>query len=223
MDFCLVDESHFTPKELETIRQAVELFANDPNHGLGLWNFGKQTCTIGNLQKSNVPVYITTRERKRGASAYHDKDATGPYIYCLPGMAFNRDGFFSPARPAHWIGKYLSPARKEVMQAGMLTNLLHECGEVLGDPLVQSESAPDTLGHDYLREIADPVFGINYVKVVNGVNCVFPAVVLPNWYILGSVGPYDTAGFCTAPFQKSPRGYAYWVKLVGKIKQFIKV
>jgi len=214
MNFCIIDESKFTTNELLTIRQAVEEFANKD---LALWGFGPQTCSIGNMKKGDVPIYITTRNRKPSASAFHDKNANGPYIYCLPGQAFNRDGFFLAARKATWIGKYLSPGHKETIAAGMLTNLLHEVGEVLGDPLLQSESAPDALSHNYLREIADPVFGINYVKVINKVNCVFPAVVLPNWYILGSTGPWDTAGYCTAPFQKSPRGYAYYVGKLGKL------
>lgn len=219
-NFCIVDESNFTANELKTAKEAIEEFGNKD---LAEWKFGTTTCTIGNPQKGDVRTYITTRNRKRGASAYHDKDADGPFIYCLPGQAFNRDGFFVAAKPATWIGKYLSPARKEMIQAGMLTSLLHEVGEVLSDPLLQSDSSPDTLGHNYLREIADPVFGINYVKVINKINCVFPAVVLPNWYTLGSRGPYDTAGYCSKPFQKSPRGYAYWVKLVGKVRSFIKV
>ena len=220
MNFCIIDESHFTANELLTAKEAVEEFGNKD---LTKWEFGTVTCSIGNPQKGDIRTYITTRNRKRGASAYHDKDAGGPFIYCLPGDAFNRDGFFAPAKAAHWIGKFLSPARKQIIQPGMLTSLLHEVGEVLSDPLLQSDSAPDGLGHNYLREIADPVFGINYVKVINKINCVFPAVVLPNWYLLGSIGPWDTAGFCTAPFQKSPRGYAYWVKLVKKVRTFIKV
>lgn len=217
MNFCLVDESSFTANELITIKLAVEEFGNKD---LALWGFGAVTCTIGNLQKGDVPIYITNRNRKRGASAYHDKDANGPYIYCLPGQAFNRDGFFVATKPATKIGTYISPARNQMIQPGMLTSLLHEVGEVLSDPLLQSESAPDALGHNYLREIADPVFGINYVKVINGINCVFPAVALPNWYVLGSPAPYDTAGYCTAPFQKSPKGYAYYVSKLGR---FFKV
>lgn len=216
----LINEAGFTPNELLTIKEAVEEFGNKD---LAPWGFGTVTCTIGNPQKDDILTYITTRNRKHRASAYHTTENGKPVIYCLPGQAFNRDGFFVAAKPATWIGKYLSPARKEMIQAGMLTNLLHEVGEVLSDPLLQSDSAPDALGHNYLREIADPVMGINYVKMVNGINCVFPAVVLPDWYLLGSMPPYDTAGYCTAPFQKSPKGYAYWVKVVGKIRQFIKV
>lgn len=220
MNFSIQDESHFTSNELLTIKEAVEEFGNKDLAG---WKFGTITCTIGNLQKGDVPIYITKRNRKPFASAYHTVENGKPAIYVLPRVSINRFGFYSPAQPSRKIGIFTRPARKEVKDAGMITSLLHEVAEVLGDPLLNTESAPDSLGRRYHQEIADPVFGINYVKKINGINCVFPAVVLPNWYLLGSTAPYDTAGYCTAPFQKSPKGYAYWVKIVGKVKSLVKV
>lgn len=92
--------------------------------------------------------------------------------------------------------------------------------EVEGDPLIQTLADPDSQGHRYLREIADPVHGQYYNVLVNGVNCILPNTCLPNWYKLDSSAPYDVMNYCTAPFQKAPRGYAYWRNEVG---QFIKV
>lgn len=220
-NFCLINEADWSATELATTAAAMLEYGNVD---LAPWKFGTVTCTVGNLQAGDVPVYITTRARKRGASAYHDKDANGhPFIYVLPGQAFNRMGFYVAPQPSRKIGLFTRPARKEMIQPGPLTSLIHEVAEVLGDPLVNTEAAPDALGHNLLREITDPVFGINYMKMIAGKPCIFPDSVLPNWYVLGSSGPWDISFWCRSAFQKTPKGYAYYVKVVGNIKRFFKV
>ena len=180
-----------------------------------------------------VPIYITKRNRKIGIAGFHTVENGIPAIYVVPRT--DRLGYFhkgTPAKPyvpARKIGaitlkaRPAVPARPDTVRSGKLSTIAHEVAEVLGDPLIQTLSNTDSLGHPYLREITDPVHGLCYNLVVNGFNCILPDTCLPNWYEQGSMYPYDVMGWCVAPFQKSPRGYAYWVKFTNGIRSFVRV
>lgn len=223
MKFNLVDESGMTQAELETTRLAILEYLKP----LAPWNFGDVAVSIGG---DDVPIYITKRNRKLGIKGYHTVENGQPVIYVAP--TTERFGYFKagkamvPAVPARKVGlvtfraRPAVPARPDTIRGGQLSTVCHEIIEVLGDPLLQTLSNPDALGHKYLREVADPVAGQYYNKIIGGVNCVLPNTCLPNWYELGSKAPFDVMNYCTAPFQLAPRGYAYWVNQLGK---FIKV
>lgn len=224
MNFDLVDESGMTADELETTRLAILEYLKP----LKPWNFGSSQISIRSGE--GVPVYITKRNRRITAKGFHTVENNKPVIYVAP--TTERFGYFKPGKPmvpavpARKIGaitlkaRPAVPARPDTIRDGQLATICHEIVEVLADPLIKTTSNPDSLGHNYLREIADPVAGLYYHKLINGVECVLPNTVLPNWYELGSLPPYDVMLFCTAPFQKAPKGYAYWVDKLGK---FIKV
>jgi len=227
MNFYIVDESGMTADELETTRLAILEYLGP----LKPWNFGKSEVSVGVPVPSQtsylevlVPIYITKRKRRLTAAGYHTVENGVPTIYVVPRA--NKFGTYyapKPAVPAKKIGTFTLRARPVTPAkfiAGQLATICHEVAEVLGDPLVKTISNPDSLGHNYLREITDPVHGIYYKATVKGVNCVLPDTVLPNWYELGSNPPYDVMLYCTAPFQKAPKGYAYWVDKFGK---FFKV
>lgn len=218
MNFNLIDESGMTANDLEITRLAVIEYLKP----LAPWGFGNCSVTVG--AADGVPVYITKRKRKLTAAGYHAVENGLPVIYVAPRA--NLFGTYRPAKPvvpAKKIGTFTlraRPAVAEYLLSGQLATICHEIAEVLGDPLIATKSNPDSLGHNYLREITDPVHGQCYNVVIKSVNCVLPNTVLPNWYELGSAKPYDVMGWCTEPFQKAPKGYAYWVDKFGK---FFKV
>ena len=223
MNFSIKDESGMTQAELEIYVLALAKYMEP----LAPWGFGECKFSIGG---DGIPIYITKRNRKLGIAGYHAVENGKPVIYVLPRT--DRFGYFrkgAPAKPyvpARKIGTFTLPARPAVpakpdtLRPAQLSTVAHEVAEVLGDPLIQTYSSPDSLGRKYLREITDPIHGFVYNEVINGVNCILPINALPNWYELGSEGPYDTAGWAKAPFQKAPKGYAYYI---GKLGQFIKV
>lgn len=224
MNFSIRDESGMTQAELEIYALALAKYMGP----LAPWGFGECKFSIGG---DDVPIYITKRNRKLGIAGYHTvENGNKPVIYIAPRT--DRFGFFKagkpavPAVPARKIGAITLRARPAVaarpaqIRGGQLATVAHEVAEVLGDPLIATYSNPDALGHKYLREITDPMHGLYYREVINGVDCILPINVLPNWYELDSQGPYDTAGWSKAPFQKAPRGYAFWVDKFGK---FFKV
>jgi len=214
MNFTIKDESGMTASELETTRLAIIEYLK----ALSPWNFGDSEITING---DGVPIYITTRKAKIGTLGYHNVENGKPAIYVYPRpIKFGRYRPPVAAIASKTIGSYTrkpKPAVPAYYAAGQISTIAHEVAEVLGNPLVTTQSNPDSLGHNYLREITYPVHGIYYKVTVNGIDCVLPDTVLPNWYELGSSAPYDVTGYCTAPFQKAPRGYAYWVNKLGKL------
>jgi len=87
MNLSILSESDLSAAELLTTQMATQEYVDKD---LAEWKFGKSTVTIGNRQATDVPIYITTRNRKPFASVFHDKDVNGAFIYCLPGYAFTR-------------------------------------------------------------------------------------------------------------------------------------
>ena len=224
MNFQILDESGMTPADLETTRLALIEYLKP----LAPWNFGECQVTVG--AGDGVPIYITKRNRKITAAGFHTVENGKPVIYIAP--VTDRFGYFlagKPAKPfvpAKKIGTFTLrarpavPATPDTMRGGQLATICHEVIETLMDAGIDTYSSPDALGHNLLVEVADPVHGQYYKVVVNGINCILPNAVLPNWYKMGSTLPYDVMGWCIAPFVKSPRGYAYWRDKVGN---FIKV
>jgi hypothetical protein len=224
MNFTIKDESGMTATELEITRLVIIEYLKP----LSPWNFGNSEITING---EGVPIYITKRNRHLGIKGFHTVSVEGnSEIYVVP--TTERFGFFKagkpmvPAVPARKVAgvslraRPAVPARPDTIRGGQLSTICHEVIEVLGDPLLQTLADADSSGHQYLREIADPVAGQYYNKVINGINCILPNTCLPNWYKLGATPPYDVMGYCVAPFQRAPKGYAFWVDKLGK---FIKV
>jgi hypothetical protein len=219
MNFTIKDESGMTASELETTRLAIIEYLKP----LSPWGFGHSEITING---EGVPIYITKRNRHLGIKGFHTVENGLPAIYVVP--TTERFGYFHagkaavPAVPARKVAgvtlraRPAVPARPDTIRGGQLSTICHEVIEVLGDPLLQTLSNPDALGRKYLREIADPVAGEYYNKVIGGVNCVLPNTCLENWYNLGSSAPYDVMKTRKAPFELAPRGYAFWVDANGK-------
>ena len=232
MNFNLIDESGMTAADLETNRLALLKYLEP----LRSWEFGQSQVTVG--AGDGVPIYITKRNQHLTAAGYHTVEHGKPAIYIFPKADhFGNFTAGKPAKPfvpARKIGTFTLrarpavPATPDTMRGGQLATICHEVAEVLGDPLIQTLANPDAQGRRLLREITDPVHKLYYKIVVNGVNCILPNTVLPNWYELGSAKPYDVMGWCSAPFQLAvvggvTTGYAYFVTTVNGVTTYTKV
>lgn len=205
---CLVNEAKLTDDEMVTTKLALEDFICS----LLDWKFEDVTISLKPPLATDWVVYITSRNRHSGALGYHTVEHGVPVSYCLPNTAYNRFGTYR--KPFIVRGKLI---RAELMRQGMLGVICHEVAEMLGDPLTKTLSAPDSQGRQWLREIVDPVHGINYMKVINGKNCIFPDVVLPSFYDVNGKAPYSIKNSLTAPFSLISKGYGYYKDAVGKL------
>jgi len=213
MNFCIVDETGLSADELKTL----SLGATD--HILSYvnaWKFPTTSLRVGVLSALDIPIYITTRNRRTNAAGFHCVENGKPAIYVLPNTAFNRYGTWRKALIQRLTGKVILP---EYKREGTLSVLCHEVAEVLGDPLVKTVSTPDKNGHQWLVEIADPVVGFPYMKVINGHNCVFPDIAFPSFYDVNGLAPYSIAKSPKAPFTipDPTKGYAYWKDKLGAL------
>jgi hypothetical protein len=213
MNFCVVNESGLTPDEIKTLLLGS---ADHIAQYAPAWKFGAITVTSGTPLATDIPCYITVRNRRTGAAGYHGVENGKPAIYVLPNTAFNRYGTWRKALVQRLTGKVILP---EYKREGTLSVLCHEIAEVLGDPLVKTVSTPDKNGHQWLVEIADPVVGFPYMKVINGHNCIFPDIALPSFYDVNGLAPYSIAKSPKAPFTipDPAKGYAYWKDKLGAL------
>ena len=233
MNFNIVDESGMTADELETTRLALIEYLKP----LAPWNFGDSEFTIG--AGDGVPIYITKRKRilskGRFLSGYHTVENGQPVIYVNPKA--DRFGYFRkgkaavPAVPARKLGfgiytkpRPAVPARPDTIRAGQLLIVAHEVIETICDPMVDNYSQPDSLGRKWLIEVADPVHGVYYNEVINGVNCVLPDTVLPSFYDVNGQAPYSVANAPKAPFTIPIKtGYANEVIFINGVRTFKRI
>ena len=116
-------------------------------------------------------------------------------------------------KPVMSRGKVLFPAR---CRSGLTDIIQHEVIEMLADPLIKTLSEPDSLGHQWLVEPADPLDGVFHMEVIDGKQVIFCAFAYPAFYKLGSLGPWDSAGVCKGPFQIPLKtGYGFWRNILG--------
>ena len=218
MKLIIINEVDFTANDMLTNKLAV---TEHISHYSPQWGFGMpevDTMTfVGDASKAkdldvyDIKVYITNRNRRTGAAGYHIVERGKPVAYILPNTKFNRFGVYR--KP---IGRF--PA---YYRSGCLEVICHEIAEILGDPLITTFSAPDSQGRNWLREIADPVAGSHYMRVINGVNCVLPDIVLPSFYEVNGVAPYSLGESVKAPFTLYVKGgYGYWRDFMGR---FLKI
>jgi len=81
----------------------------------------------------------------------------------------------------------------------------HEVMEMLADPTCNRVSKPGPNGFVWLEEVCDPVEQQNDTKYPT-----LSAFVFPSWFVVGSAGPWDSAGFLEGPFMVAPGGYAQY-------------
>lgn len=197
--FCIIDECNFSADEMKTILEGsqkyISEFATD-------WGFSAVHVTT-TPSDTSIPVYITTRRGLLNIAARHTLDSHKPAIYVKPGTAYSRWGYYHP--------------KLGIITGKMFGNLCHELLETLANPMLNTYSMPDKQGRKWYREVADHVFGTDYMEVVNGHNCIFPNYALPSFYDLNGKAPFDKRGVVTAPFTMTPKGYGWYLDPVTKV------
>ena len=167
-------------------------------------------------------IHITSDNRHAHASGYHIFVNGVPTGYVVPEVSIY--GHYSPALhvPDVHVKGVLIPAHEvhsERFTSGLITTVCHEMAEMLADGNIATYTRPDFKGHKWLLEPCDWVFQ-EYFQVLVGKNmCIFPNVALDAFTDLtNKTGPYDLMGKVLEPFQRSPKGYAYFLDpITGKL------
>ena len=166
-------------------------------------------------------IHITPDQRHTGASGYHVSVNGIPTAYCLPEVSIYGH-YNSGILPARVVAGIHIPAEKihePLMTPGLITTVCHEMAEMLADGNIATYTRPDSKGHKWLLEPCDWVFQ-EYFQVLVGKNmCIFPNVALDAFTdVTNKIGPYDLCGKVLGPFQRSSKGYAYYLDpITGKL------
>ena len=207
---CLVNEASLSTLEMLTLKLALAdyLLTVCPPWSKPVPTIVSSTSPVAGSNS----MFITTRNRKGNAGGFHAVENGSAVAYCLPSTVSNRFGTYRPARWSKaFPNKPSTLTTPEYFLGGLLAVLCHEALELIADSDTKTVAPhPDSLGHHYLLEPADPVMGSLYMKKINGVNCVFPDAVYPSWYDLNGKSPYSISGKFK-PFEKTAQGYAYWI------------
>ncbi len=210
------NERNIAPSVFATIVKAVQIRVSD---FATKWNLGTVTLTQDATIKCDMKIRVTDQFRHTGAKGYHGVDISGiPTAFCSPSASLNKlfGSYTAPilSRILRFKGKILYPAK---LKSGLTDIIQHEAVEMLADPLIKNLSSPDVNGHRWLVEPADPVDGVFDMQVVDDKQVIFCDFVFPNYYELGSTGPWDFAGAVKAPFTIPVKtGYGFWRNLLGK-------
>lgn len=150
---------------------------------------------------SSILVYVRDTSDQQGALGYHS-DST-----VAEGFVF--------AKTDQQYGALLS------------VTVSHEVLELLADPDCQRAEQDLRTGYFYALEVGDPVEadGDGYVvKIRDAVGTQHSVTVsdfiLPAWYKVGSVGPWDHCGLLSKPFQVRAGGYVSIWKGQGSWTQY---
>lgn len=190
MIVALVNQSSVVPDpELDVIARAV--YHQVRYHFGPVWG---RSATVIAVPKGQVPptmsilVYVRDTSDQPGALGYHD-DTT-----VAEGFVF----------------------AKTDQQYGALVSVTvsHEVLELLADPDCQRGEQDLRTGWFYALEVGDPVEADSdgYVVKVRDAAGVQHSVtvsdfILPDWYKVGSAGPWDHRGLLTAPYGVRAGGY----------------
>ena len=204
-------DSGISAQNFATIEAALKLFAPMVTTA---WNLPPVTITTDPVAGAWV-MHITNQNQQVGAAGYHNVANGIPTAYCSPNASYRVFGNYYPAFSIR--GKVLTPER---FSPGLVTTIAHEMAEMLCDPTINTVSAVDSNGHQWLVEVCDHVFGSYFPITVFNTACVMPDVTTPNFYKLGSKAPYSLHNAVSAPFTLTPQGYAYYKGANG---QLIKV
>ena len=161
-------------------------------------------------------IHITEANRHIGASGYHIVVNGAPTAFCSLRAAGRLEGHYSPAlwkRGIKLLGKVVTQPKLihgEEFTPGLITVVCHELAEMFADGNIATYTAEDSQGRQWLKEPCDWVFGTYMVHTINGKVVVFPNVALDSFSTLGAPAPYDLCGIVKAPFEMTPKGYAYY-------------
>lgn len=148
-------------------------------------------------------LWILNRPDEAGALGYHYLDPFGhPYA----------KAFVDPILQAG--GGIL-----DGVAGSLLQTVSHEVCEIFGDPYCnQWVELPD--GRETAEELSDAVEGDGYILRLasDGAKGQVSNFLRPNWFQIGSSGPWDWIGTVPGPFQMSRGGYLIVRDPAGRVK-----
>lgn len=224
MKLCIINESNLSATEMLTF----SLGAQDYLKSLSPWNFGQVDVSTANFtgdaSKSplfsdfDMKVYITNRRATKDIAGYHAVENGKPVSYVKPGTAYSRFGYYHPAiAERKRLGIITTKAKPEEMTLKCFGVAIHEIAEMLGNPLRNTFSDPDSLGREWYREITDHVHHNEFMKIINGQKMVFPDCALSNFYKVGATTDLSIKGNLTKSLTLTPKGYGSYKGVDGKL------
>lgn len=182
--------------------------------------------------KFDMAANVTDRNRHTSALGYHTVEAGVPTAYISPSALLHN--VYGTYTPAHWTAALWNLLRTKITRAakqtsparyreGICSVLIHELMEMLADAHIDRLSKPDSLGLNWLVEVADHVSGSYFIEVVNGINCVIPDATFPSYYDLNGKAPFSLNNSVTTPFATTtPTFYGYTKDVKGALLSIVK-
>ena len=158
-------------------------------------------------------IHLTEAKRVTGALGYHTVEAGLPVAY-VSLKAVNGKLWGAYYRPLVIKGKVI---RAATYSAGLISVICHEVAEMLCDPAIQTVSAKDAQGRQWLVEVCDHCYGSYTTQVINGNTCIIPDVTTPAFYDLNGKAPFTIFNAVNAPFTMTPKGYGYYKSATGAL------
>ena len=163
-------------------------------------------------------IFLTERNKRSNVKGFHTTSISGTPIAFCSFNAVGKNLFGRYHRPLAVKGKVFGVAK--FLSEGLITTVCHEIAEMLCDPKIESLSPKDSLGRNWLVEIADPVAGsyLLYTDVKTQTDITLPDIVTPSFYSITGTSPFSLAHAISSPFTLlKPKGYAYEKNNVGKL------
>ena len=163
-------------------------------HVCPAWNVPvPQLNFVSKQAASGIIMSIEDQPDVDGALGYHTDMNNLPSGYV----------FVAPVLDNYGVSLYDASNPQNTSVASVLS---HEVLELLIDP--DACEWRDDNGTLYAYEICDACESNSYVINVGGADVSVSNFVLPDWFVVGSKGPYDYMKMLTSPFQIDAGGYA---------------
>ena len=164
--------------------------------------------------------YLTERNVHPKAAGYHMVNPISKlpegYISLQNSRSIYGKFHYPIVELAHKIGKLFFPSRTfgkfMILGQGLVTALVHEVLEAIGDPYINALSEPSPAGQRWLMEICDPVDRnlFRWTDPVTKQDCALPDFVFKGFYTKTGTGQMSFLHSISAPFIKAKGGYAYY-------------
>ena len=174
------------------------------------------------------PFYLTERHSIRGDAGFHDWNDALKISYAYISLKYSRFVYgkfhYPTVMKAHKIGPLTFPQRIfgkfRIESQGLVTALLHEIFETIGDPQLANISGKmagttlDSKGRAIFIENCDPVARelIRWIDPLTKQDMAIPNFVYKSWFNLKAKNvQLDEMHLCHTPFEGALGGYYFQV------------
>lgn len=205
----LINDEGISSADMQTLATALKTFCDKVT---AAWNLPAVSVVTAPTPGAWV-IHLTEAKRMQGALGYHNVESGLPVAYVsLKAVVGKLWGRYYPARFFKKI--QISPA---IYSEGLISVICHEVAEMLCDPAINTVSAKDSQGRQWLVEVCDHCAGSYSTITVNGNVCVLPDVTTPAFYDVNGKAPFTLFNSVKAPFTMTPKGYGYYKSATGAL------